>query len=267
MICDVKGIPLYYEEYGEGRPLLCIHGYSVDHRAMSGCLEPFFRQSSECRRIYLDLPGMGKSPAPPWLKNADDMLDVLTAFIGEVIGDKDFLVIGQSYGGYLAQGLIHKMKHKVAGAFLLCPVIEADISKRTLPEHQVLYIEENFTATEEFIGMAVVANTPIYEAYKREMLTGLQAADKDFVTRYRKEGYAFSFHEALKGLRFDKPTTFLTGRQDAVTGYADVLGLLENYPRATFAVLDCAGHLLQTESNVLFALHVHDWLRRISYEK
>ena len=93
MICNVKGIPIYYERYGDGMPVLCIHGYSVDHRLMLGCLEPIFGQTSGYQRIYLDLPGMGKSPAPSWLKNADDMLDIMSTFIDKVIGDDTFLVI------------------------------------------------------------------------------------------------------------------------------------------------------------------------------
>ena len=76
MVCLIRDIPIYYEEYGEGRPVLCIHGYSVDHHLMTGCLEPVFTQMSGYRRIYLDLPGMGKTPAASWIQNADDMLEI-----------------------------------------------------------------------------------------------------------------------------------------------------------------------------------------------
>jgi len=34
------------------------------------------------------------------------------------------------------------------------------------------------------------------------------------------------------------------GRQDAVTGYRGIYGLMDPYPRATVAVLDLSGHAL-----------------------
>ena len=266
MICNVKDIPIYYEQHGKGVPILCIHGYSIDHRVMYGCLEPVFSQISGYRRIYLDLPGMGKSPAPPWLKNADDMLDTLSDFIEKVIGDETFLVIAQSYGGYLAQGLIHRMKHQIDGVFLLCPVVEADFNKRTLPEHHCLYKDAGFSASDEFLQIAVAATSRVYELYHRDIAPGIKAADDSFTARYRIDGYALSFDDALRNLYFNKPAAILTGRQDAVTGYCDAISLLESFPRATFAVLDCAGHNLQMENEALFAAHISDWLRRISYE-
>lgn len=266
MICRVKDIPIYYEQHGKGKPVLCIHGYSVDHRLMSGCLEPIFSKMNGYRRIYLDLPGMGKSPAPSWLKNSDDMLDIVTAFIDEVIGSETFLVIGESYGGGMAQGLIHTMKHRVDGIFLLCSMFEPDRNKRTLPEHRTLYKDDSFSPTEEFLEMAVVATPQTYELYKRDILSGLQIGDAEFLSRLKNEGYAFSFDDERKNLYFDKPATILAGRQDNSVGYADAYNMLENFPRATFAVLDCAGHNLQIENEALFACHVKDWLLRISYE-
>ena len=38
----IKDIPINYEEYGKGKPVLCIHGYMVDHRMMKNCFEPVF---------------------------------------------------------------------------------------------------------------------------------------------------------------------------------------------------------------------------------
>jgi len=267
MIQIVKNIPIYYEEHGKGLPILCIHGYGVDHRLMTGCLEPIFNNLDSYRRIYFDLPGLGKTPAPAWLKNADDMLDVLKAFIDEVIGDESFLIIGQSYGGYLAQGLLRAMKDRINGVFLLCPVIEPNFNKRTLPEHRNLHKTANFSESDEFLQISVVATPRVYELYNKHSLPGIKAADNSFTARYRIDGYAFSFDNTLKNLQFDRPSTILTGRQDAVVGYADALGMLENFPRATFAIIDCTGHGLQIENEALFAAHIEDWLQRVSYEE
>lgn len=53
------------------------------------------------------------------------------------------------------------------------------------------------------------------------------------------------------------------GRQDSCVGYKDAWGILEDYPRATFAVLDRSGHNLQLESEELFHSLVKEWLYRV----
>jgi pimeloyl-ACP methyl ester carboxylesterase len=55
----------------------------------------------------------------------------------------------------------------------------------------------------------------------------------------------------------------LTGRQDSSVGYRDAWTILENYPRATFVVLDRAGHGLYIEQEGLFNALVNDWLDRV----
>jgi pimeloyl-ACP methyl ester carboxylesterase len=57
--CKVSKAELYYEEFGAGKPIIMIHGYSPDHRLMTGCMEPIFNTREGWRRIYIDLPGMG----------------------------------------------------------------------------------------------------------------------------------------------------------------------------------------------------------------
>ena len=62
---------------------------------------------------------------------------------------------------------------------------------------------------------------------------------------------------------FGKPTLILVGRQDSMVGYHDSWKILENYPRATLAVLDQAGHNLQIEQERVFNTLVGEWLDRV----
>lgn len=80
MECKLKNIAIHYEEYGEGKPIIMIHGYYPDHRLMSGCMEPIFADRPGYRRIYLDLPGMGRTKGEAWINNSDRMLDIILAF-------------------------------------------------------------------------------------------------------------------------------------------------------------------------------------------
>ena len=54
-------IAVHYVEHGAGRPVLVLHGAGVDHREAEACFEPVFGGVAGFRRIYPDLPGMGRT--------------------------------------------------------------------------------------------------------------------------------------------------------------------------------------------------------------
>jgi pimeloyl-ACP methyl ester carboxylesterase len=93
---DVRGIPVLYEEIGEGRPVLVVHGFSLEHRVVIANYEPVFANRSGYRRIYLDMPGHGRTPAPDWLETEDQVLEVLTEFVEAVAPGERLVLIGQS---------------------------------------------------------------------------------------------------------------------------------------------------------------------------
>ncbi len=269
METTVKNLPIHYESFGQGRPVLLIHGYSVDHRLMSGCLEPIFETVPGYRRIYIDLPGMGKTKSAPWIVNSDVMLDVVLEFIGKVIPGERFLLAGESYGGYLARGIVHKIPERVAGVYLLCPAIIPDYDKRTLPEHRAMKVDEallkrlSSKEAEAFTQVHIVQTEEMWHKFRDEILTGIQLADMPFLKWFRENGYAFTFDVDQLKNAFAGPSLFLLGRQDASVGYRDAWKIIENYPRATFAVLDRAGHNLQIEQPELHASLVREWLLRV----
>ena len=272
MTVEIQGIPVNYKQYGEGKPILFIHGWSVDHRLMSGCFEPVFKQLQGYCRIYLDLPGMGMTPSASWIKSGDDTHKILLEFINTIIGDNTFLLAGESYGGYLSMGLLHTLSSRIDGVFFLCPHLKplaepGDNEK--LPEKSIIYRSERLEDNADvkgFLDMAVIATNTLFEIYKKDIISGVNIHDKEFLSgKYRGE-YNPDFENNLRELFFDKPSCFLTGRQDHCVGYSTAFAMLKNFPRATFAVLDCAGHNLQIESEAIFAQLVKDWIWRVELE-
>ncbi|HUP27435.1 MAG TPA: alpha/beta hydrolase, partial [Chloroflexia bacterium] len=84
MECLIRDLPVFYEQKGEGRPLILLHGSHTDHREMLYSIEPLFEQRRGWRRIYPDLPGRGNTPGPEWITNEDQMLEVVLEFIDKV---------------------------------------------------------------------------------------------------------------------------------------------------------------------------------------
>ena len=122
MEAKVSGVAVHYAKYGRGTPVLALHGAGVDHREIAGALEPIFRDVPGFRRLYPDLPGMGRTPAPETINSNDDVLDILLGLIDGAIGDEPLLVMGQSYGGYLARAVASRRPEQVVGLALICPV-------------------------------------------------------------------------------------------------------------------------------------------------
>ncbi|MDD7794233.1 alpha/beta fold hydrolase [Clostridium sp. 'White wine YQ'] len=267
MECIVRDLTLNYEIIGEGKPILMIHGYGVDHKLMTGCMEPMFSAKENYKRIYLDLPGMGKSQCSERIINSDIMLEIVMEFINKIIPNENFLVAGESYGGYITRGLVYKMPERIDGVLLICPVILPKYSDRNVSEHIVLVKDEQVLSkltTEEassFNDSTVVQSERIYERYKKEIISGVELANEEFIERFIKTGYSFTFEVDKLDKKFDKPALILLGRQDDCVGYKDAWNILDNYPRATFAVLDKAGHNLQIEQEELFSALVKEWLK------
>lgn len=269
MECKINNLTVYYESIGEGRPIVQLHGYFPDHRLMTGCMEPIFTKRPGYRRIYPDLPGMGKTSSADWIVNSDKMLEVVLELIEQVIPGEKFILAGESYGGYLARGIVKQWPERVDGLMLLCPCVVADRSKRDRPTHIVLKEDLQLMASlteteaEEFGSMAVVQNRAIWERFRDEIWSGVRMADEQWLTHLQNTGYEFSFDVDSLSQPFSKPTLLLAGRQDASVGYKDAWRLMDNYPRTTFAVLDQAGHNLQLEQENLFNCLVGEWLDRI----
>jgi pimeloyl-ACP methyl ester carboxylesterase len=268
MFCDAGGVNLYYEAYGEGVPVLMLHGYGIDHSVMEGCMEPIFKDRPGYRRIYVDLPGMGRSEAPDWLENTAQVLDIVLKFT-EMMVQGSFLVAGESYGGYLARGMVHGVPDRVDGVLLICPVIVGERSRRQLPPRTVFVRDEELLAgispdeRKFFERMLILQDMRRWERFQRDILPGRRLENKLFLERLKRHGYECPYDVDLLEKPFDKPSLILVGRQDASVGYRDALRLIDAYSRSTFAILDRAGHGLEVEQERVFNCLVNEWLDRV----
>ena len=266
---------IHYIEYGEGKPILFLHGFPEDYRVMVGCVEPIINKTANFRRIYIDLPGMGQSKAPGAIKSADDMVEILVSFIKVVIGNQRFLLVGQSYGCYLALGLLSIMHGSIDGVFFLCPCLIANRGERNLPTSELLeqdssliYSNRDNPIFSDFLYYAVIANEYTWDRFQTDIYPGLMIANKEFTDYYETLAYSFIDEKTTtSSMYFVKPVGIITARQDNCVGFRDMEALLDNFPRSTFAIIDGAGHNMQIERPSIFNCLFLDWLERIKTEK
>ena len=270
---EVNGIPVHFAEHGSGTPVVALHGVGVDHREMAASLEPVFagrprhRQTGPgYRRIYPDLPGMGRTPAPEAVAGSDDVVEVLLGFVDAVVGDQPFLVAGHSYGGYLARAVANRRPGQVTGLALLCTAAGRTRDDE-LPEHVVLHTSGDLAGRldpameAEYRDYLVVQTPETLQRFEDAVVPGMTLTDQAALERIFQRWELRTPPE--QGPPYPNPTLILAGRQDASVGYLAPWRLVEHYPRATFAVLDRAGHALPPEQAGLLAALIGEWLDRV----
>jgi pimeloyl-ACP methyl ester carboxylesterase len=269
MLATVNGIPVHYRQHGSGTPVLGLHGAGVDHRELMGALEPVFTHRPGYRRIYPDLPGMGHTPAPETIDSNQAVLELLVGLVEAVIGPEAFLVVGHSYGGYLARAIANGRPGQVAGLALVCSIGDQG-GQDERPEHVVLHADDGLdvdgvlgpTLAAEFRNYLVVHTPATLRRFRETVAPGVALVDQPALERIFARWALPTAPE--QGPPYPNPTLILAGRQDATVGDAGSWRLLEHDRRASVAVLDRAGHALPHEQVGLFGALVGEWLDRVA---
>ena len=264
---EYEDVSLYYEVHGTGQPVLLLHGRPMDSRAMRAIFEPILAERPGYQRIYVDLPGMGRTGASEAIQSNDDVAALMARFMADCFPGEPFLLAGLSYGGYISRGVLYHAAERVAGMLLLVPAVQG-AGERQLPPPLVVAPDPQAVNllpapfNEFFNQFLVVQNEAIVAHIRDEILPGMQAADQAMMARLSENyNYSFAVDELVE--LFDRPVLILCGKHDTVTGYQAAVNLLPLYPRATLAVLDRAGHGLNLEQPALFTHLVDEWLDRV----
>jgi pimeloyl-ACP methyl ester carboxylesterase len=154
MIAKVNGIELGYEVFGEGEPLILLHG-GFGSLEMFG---PNIELLAAGRRVVgVDLQSHGRSPAAGRPMRFESMADDIAALVGE-LGLERAAIMGFSLGGGVA--LRTALQHP--------DVVERLVLVSTVFKRRGWYPE--MTAGMDSMGPETAAQmmaTPMYEAYKR----------------------------------------------------------------------------------------------------
>jgi pimeloyl-ACP methyl ester carboxylesterase len=225
-------------------------------------MEPIFASRPGWQRIYFDLPGTGLTPSAG-ITTIDQVLDMVCDFIDHILPTQHFTLLGLSVGGYLARGFVHRKPEQVNGLCLLVPWL-SEHEDQILPSSTIIApdpdVMKQLSAddAQKLEGLAVVQNQKILNWYRDVVVAARQKGEG-----LSMEKYTFSFNMDGPSTSFDKPALFLLGRQDSHVGYRDAIHVLEDYPHATLAVLDRAGHALGIEQESLFHALINEWVDRV----
>lgn len=274
MQCHLERITVHYEAFGEGRPVFVLPGWPDPWQVPADYLEPLFVGRPGWRRVYLDLPGRGATSGEPWIEANDDVLAIVLDVIDRLAPNGRFVLAGHSAGAYLARAVLARRFDRVGGLLQVVPVIRVTEAPEALPAHVTLVADRGIVdrvaaefgrdVANTFRSRVVIQSMSTYERF-RVLVPIMQLHDAAFLSRLaRREELSFEV-DALAA-PFHRPALFALGRQDSVVGYMSALELRDSYPRATFAVVDGAGHALPWEQPDQFRALVHDWMDRVERE-
>jgi pimeloyl-ACP methyl ester carboxylesterase len=258
---------VFVHEAGSGTPIVLLHGFGVDHRILLP-LDPVIAAAGSWRRLYVDLPGATRSPAG----SIDSAAGVAAAVIDELrrrVGDEPFAILGSSFGGMIARHVAHELREQVLGLATLAGVFVPEHDLRRVPEREVLVRDDPAADAlgpdrEDYRAMAVHESAASARAFAEHALPGLRGADQAALERIAQRYAIDPVPEEAHPRPFTQPSLHIAARQDHVVGYRDALERVEHYPRATFAVLDGAGHNVHLEVPLVCEALVVDWLRRMT---
>jgi pimeloyl-ACP methyl ester carboxylesterase len=253
-IIRVAQLEIYAEEEGEGSPaLVFIHYWGGSRRTWSQVIAPL---SNRFRCIALDLRGWGKSD-----RRADDyglfaQADDVEGVIG-ALKVKDFVLVGHSMGGQIAQILAARRPDGLRAVVLVAPAPPTPLHA---PDAQKRSMLASYT-TPEGIGDAlkVIDHRPLTIAQRLQVtedsLGGAEAAKVAWVSR----GMALDISKQTASITV--PVCVIVGSADLVEKEAALReALLPLVPHARFETIEGVGHLSPLEGLHEVAEAISDFL-------
>jgi pimeloyl-ACP methyl ester carboxylesterase len=248
---------------GHGRPVVLLPWFGLDRSVTQAAFEPVFAGVHGWRRIYLDLPGTGRSrPVGP---SSDAVLDAVEETVAAAVGPEPFLLAGCSYGGYLAAGLARRSPERLLGMLLVCSGV------RILPAHRNLdrvlpsapeadWLRGVPADLQPHFSHAIGHQTRAVADRTAAAFALAAPTDDAYLDALRTSGYPLS--DEASDHRFAGDVLLLAGRQDRIAGHLDQFDALARYPGGSYTALAGAGHYLPFEQPERFAGLSLDWLAR-----
>jgi pimeloyl-ACP methyl ester carboxylesterase len=237
---------------GSGRPLLFLHG--IDYFAQQ---KPFLdRLTRQFRVLAPRHPGFGASGRPAWMRTVGDVaylyLDLL-----ELLGLDDVLLVGSSFGGWLALEIAVRSTARLGGLVLIDSLglkfggrEEAEIA-----DFVALSAEEVVRHT-----FADPGNAPDYGALGDAAVEEV-ARDREAAVLYGWRPYMHNPSLRHWLHRITLPSLVVWGEKDRVVAPSYGAHLVQKLPLGRFVPVADAGHYPQIEQSETVAAAIETFAR------
>ena len=223
MQIKIKDWNINYEVYGEGIPVIFLHGWLTDLETM----RPMADALKDKFKVYLiDVVGFGKSDLPEQPLTSNDFGDFLAELV-EKLEVKNPILIGHSNGGIIiinavGRGLVKPRK-----------VVLID-SAGIVPKHSMgYYAKVGFVKCGKF-ALNLLPNVSAIKGFKEKILNSVGSSDYKASPVVLKETMKIILGEDVKHLlpNIKAPTLLIWGTNDDATPLSDALTMEKLIPDA-----------------------------------
>jgi proline iminopeptidase len=269
-IAAINGTTLYYEELGSGPVCLVLHGgLGLDHTLY----RDLDALAGRVRLVYYDQRGNGRSGRPPLATLTMPQLADDAAALADRLGADRMIVVGHSYGGFVAQELALRHPDRVAGLVLV------DTTPGQLGDSDRPGDDQGPPVPEELA--AAMSSAPPTDA---DMAEGMRPLLRHYLHRLSPEDVAPRFAdvvfdaaamsrsmEVLAGWSaadrlpaVTAPTLILVGRHDVVTAPAQAHRIARRIAGAHVVEFDHSGHFPWLDQPDEFFAVLGAWLDELA---
>ena len=254
-----NGIKLAFEQYGEGEPLLFVHGFPLSGRLWEHVIEPF---SGAYKLIIPDLRGMGHSQASEtacMATYADDLAGLLDA-IGE---SRPAVIVGLSMGGYLTFEFYRRHRERVRGLVLVDTRCEADAPEKA----------RDRAAMAERVrvdGGVVVADAMMDALFGPQASSELRDAWREIISSTPPQGIIAALAAMAERTdstatlaEIDVATLVVVGQHDALTPPSAAQTIHEGITASQMEIIPHAGHMVPVEQPTPFNRVLREFLEEL----
>ena len=236
------GVRLYVRQFGEGEPVVLIHGGSMtgdgwDHQV--GALAPYYRV------ITYDFRGVGRSDCPPSGYSVDTLVEDLLGLIG-ALGLGKVRLVGYALGAHIALRLVAVAPHLVSRLALVsaAPWFVRPGGQGGFPP-ELWQAMQDRAALDRGQADLELMDEKYFHAPPSEGMR-LWCARMAFawpaaVFNELAQSLPSVNHEATLG-NIQSPTLVVHGRHDRKNQYAGGKFLADRIPRARFVTMEESAH-------------------------
>jgi pimeloyl-ACP methyl ester carboxylesterase len=239
-----------YDDAGEGRPVLLVHGYPHHRKLWAPQVRALAGQN---RVIALDLPGFGESDMPERF-TIDAWADGLARFL-DALSVERAIVAGLSMGGYITLAFWRLHRDRVLALVLADTRAGADTEEGKQKRRETIELarREGPTAVARamlpgMVGKSTREREPSVVATMRAML---ESASVDSIVGASE---AMMNRPDATGLlaTIDVPTLIVVGEEDVLTPPKESRAMHAAIPGSRLEIIPAAGHVSNVERPAAF---------------
>lgn len=245
----VQNLAVKYQDEGEGKVILLLHGWQDNLRTFDAIAQIL---SETNRVIYLDLPGFGQSETPKKTWNLDDYVVFVKNFIQKLEIQVD-IIVGHSFGGRIA------IKGAATNNLQLAKIIlinSAGIAKSKTPLNFILKILAK-------IGNVLISIPPFVFWKEKLREKFYKSIGSDYLNAgAMRETFLKIIAEDLSesAKKINIPTLLIWGENDTETPLSDGKLFSQIIPHSKLEIIKEAGHFAHQEKPKEVAKLIQEFL-------